>query len=157
MIVGHGVRDRQQLGPDAPGAAPVMIVVPIRRYRCEACSAVITVVPLGVVARRHYSAQAIVLALALFGVERRTPRAVRAAVSPWRIIGAAASGWITLRRWIAAVRARTLLRDTRRASPGATARQIAERAATSAAAHALPSLRHLPLVAQAFDGGAHMA
>ena len=157
-IVGHGLRDRQLLGPVAVGAAAAMLVFPIRRYRCGPCGAVMSVVPHGVIARRHYSASAIVLAMALFGVERLPPRAVRAAVSPWRIIGeTAVAGWTALRRWIGAVRARTLLRETRRASPGASARKIAEHVTTTAAAFAAPSLRHLPLLAQAFAGGAHMA
>lgn len=157
-IVGHGLRDRQQLGPASVGGAAAMLVFPIRRYRCGPCGAVITVVPHGVIARRHYSASAIVLALALFGVERRPLRVVRALVSPWQIIGATAvAGWTALRRWIGAVRARTLLRETRRASPGASARQVAEHVAMTAAAFAAPSLRHLPLLAQVFAGGAHMA
>ena len=156
-IVGHGLRDRQQLGPAAVGAAAAMLVLPIRRYRCGPCGAVIAVVPHGIVARRHYSASAIVLAMALFGVERLAPRAVRAAVSPWQIIGETAfAGWTALRRWISAVRARTLLRETRRASPGASARQVAEHVTMTAAAFAAPSMRHLPLLEQAFAGGAHM-
>jgi hypothetical protein len=90
-LIGHGLRERQQLGPAAVGATPTMLVLSIRRYRCGACGAVITVVPSGVIARRHYSASAIVLALALFGVEGQAPRSVRAAVSPWQIIGETAS------------------------------------------------------------------
>ena len=157
-IVGHGPCYRQQLGPATVGAVAKMLVFPIRRYRCGPCGAIITVVPQGIIARRHYSASAIVLAMALFGVERLAPRDVRAAVSPWQIIGeTAVSGWTALRRWIGAVRARTLLRETRRASPGASARQIAEHVTMTAAALAAPSLRHLPLLAQAFAGGAHMA
>jgi hypothetical protein len=157
-IIGHGLRERQQLGPAAVGATPTMLVLPIRRYRCGPCGAVITVVPAGVIARRHYSASAIVLAMALFGVGGQAPRAVRAAVSPWQIIGETAiAGWTALRRWIAAVRARTLLRETRRAAPGASARQIAEHVTMTAAAFAAPSLRHLPLFDQAFAGGARMA
>jgi len=155
---GHGLRSRQQRGPRAPDDEPVTVVVDVRRYECQHCGAVITVVPRDVEPRRHYSRPAIALALARFGLLGESPAAVRRAVSPWRVVGAAAAGmWITLGRWIVAVRRGTLLRQTRASPLGATARQIAERAAQGAAAHAPPTLRHLPIVAQVFHGASHMA
>ena len=133
-------------------------MVEVRRYECQHCAVVITVVPRDVEPRRHYSRPAIALALARFGLLGEPPAAVRRAVSPWRVVCVeAARRWITLGRWVTAVRAGTLLPTTRRPPAGATARQIAERAAQGAAAHAPPTSRHLPLVAQAFHGAIAMA
>jgi len=155
---GHGLRSRQQRGPRAPGETPVIVVVEVRRYQCQHCDSVTTVVPCEVEPRRHYSRPAIALALARFGLLGESPAAVRRAVSPWRVVGAAAAGgWTTLGRWVAALRAGTLLPQTRASPPGATARQIAERAAQGAAAHALPTLRHLPMAEQVFQGASRMA
>lgn len=134
------------------------MVIGVRRYECQHCDAVTTVVPCDVEPRRHYSRPAIALALARFGLLGESPAAVRRAVSPWRVVGAtAARGWITLGRWVAAVHAGTLLPQTRASPAGATARQIAERAAQGAAAHAPPTLRHLPIAAQVFHGASRMA
>jgi hypothetical protein len=47
VVVGHGVEERQVLGPRAPGDAPVQVVVKLRRYRCRACRAVLVVGPVG--------------------------------------------------------------------------------------------------------------
>jgi len=58
---------RQQRGPLESHGDPVEIDIQVRRYRCQACGAVILVVPRGVIARRVYSGRAIGLALALFG------------------------------------------------------------------------------------------
>jgi hypothetical protein len=154
--VGHGLRERQQRGPLEPGAPPVTVVVQGRRYLCG-CGAVILVVPRGVVPRRHYSGGAIGWALALFGVAKLAAREVRRRVSTWAIVGDAAfGGWATLRRWVGAVRHGDLFARVRLA-PCATARQVAERAAATLAAHAPPSVAHEPLEAQAFRGAAAMA
>jgi hypothetical protein len=100
---GHGVRSRQVRGPQTPDAAPALVVLDLRRYRCTACAAVMTVAPREVVAHRLFAAPAIALALALWGLLGQTARAVRARVSPWRVVGAtAAAGWSQLRRWAAA-------------------------------------------------------
>lgn len=76
-----------------------------RRYRCRACRAVVTVVPREVLPRRQYTASAIGLALALFALLGLSAADVRTRISTWSIVGPAAAGrWITLRRWIDAVR-----------------------------------------------------
>ncbi len=136
----------------------MIVVVDVRRYQCQHCDAVITVVPSDIEPRRHYSRPAIALALARFGLLGESPAAVRRVVSPWRVVCAEAAGrWITLGRWVTAVRAGALLPTTRASPACAAARRIAERAAQGAAAHAPPTLRHLPLVAQAFHGAIRMA
>lgn len=75
-----------------------------RRYRCRACRAVLTVVPREVLPRRQYTASAIGLALALFALLGVSAADVRTRISTWSVVGHAATGWITLRRWIDAVR-----------------------------------------------------
>lgn len=156
-IIGHGLRDRQQRGPMVPDGAPRLIVVRVRRYACR-CGAILTVLPSESLPRRLYTISAVAWAMALFGVERASPREVRRRTSPWAIVGAAAAeGWATLRRWVAAIRARQLLRVARPSPPELTARQVAERAATTAAALAPPSIAAAPIRVCAFIGAARVA
>jgi hypothetical protein len=132
----------------------VEIDIPVRRYHCQACGAVILVVPRGVIARRLYSTRAIGFALALFGVLGKTVTEVRASVSPWRTVGPAAHGtWHTLRRWIRAIRERRLFALSVRRSPATfTARQVAERAAVTLAALAPVGLSERAVAARVFAG-----
>ena len=132
---GHGLRERDQWGPGEFGDVPAVIGILARRYRCRGCGAVIVVVPRGVVRRRLYSAGAIALALAAWAVSGQTPAAVRARVSPHRIVGpTAATGWASLRRWARAVRVCRLFSVVRASPESATLRQVAARAATTLAA-----------------------
>jgi hypothetical protein len=155
---GHGVRRRDQWGPPAAAAPPIAGEVTGRRYRCTACGALLVVLPRGVLPRRLYSAAAIALALALWSVEHCAPAEVRARVSPWRIVGAAAAGgWASLRRWARAVRGGALFAGVR-ASPGeAGLREVAGRAATTLAAYAPSHADGLPLATRAFVGAAHVS
>ncbi len=73
-LYGHGVRERHQWGPVEFGAAPTLIAILLRRYRCRFCGAVILVGSRGLVRRRLYSGSAVALALALYGVASRRPR-----------------------------------------------------------------------------------
>ena len=109
-----------------------------------------TVVPREVTAQMLFSAPAIALALALYGLLGQSAREVRAVVSPWREVGTPAGGWKTLRRWIA--RVPVLWRCIRAAPAGASTRARAERAATTLAGHAGG---HASLVHAAFAGAAH--
>lgn len=134
---GHGLRERDQWGLVELGDAAAMIGILARRYRCQSCGAVIVVLPHGVIHRRLYSAGSIALALALWAVSGLAPAAVRARVSPHRIVGStAAAGWASLRRWSRAVRAGRLFSTVRASPPEATLRQVAARAATTLAAMA---------------------
>lgn len=104
VVVGHGVVERQVLGPRAPGGAPVQVVVTLRRYRCRACEAVLTVGPRGLLRGRWYGAGAIGQALALYA-RGATSVLVRGQTSPSRIVGRSAREcWVTLTRWLDAAR-----------------------------------------------------
>jgi hypothetical protein len=155
-IVGHGLRERQQRGPTVAGGAPRLLVIRARRYACR-CGAILTVVPRETLPGRLYTISAVSWALALFGVDGVSPRDVRHRTSPWAIVGATASaGWATLRRWVAAIRARRLLPDVRPCPINFTARQVAARAATTISALAPPDLG-APIAARAFAGAARAA
>jgi hypothetical protein len=158
QLHGHGLRERQVCGPPEPDAAATAIVISGRRYRCVCCGAVLLVVPREVLPRRQYSASAIGLALALWGLVRATALAVRRRVSPSKQLGFAAMvGWVTLRRWAKAVRQRDLFASTLPAGPSATLREVAALAATGLAARAASTTRHLSLAHRAFFGAAHGA
>jgi hypothetical protein len=106
----------------------VTVVVPARRFACRGCGAVITVVPREVTRRRLFSSLAMGFAVGLYGLVGRSAKGVRAAVSPWRFVGASgAERWRTLERWLAAIAEGDVfgLRLPRRWSP----RETAERAA----------------------------
>jgi len=149
---GHGLRERHQWGPAAPGGLPELIGILIRRYQCQLCGAVVVVVPRGVLRRRLYSAAAVALALALYGVAGLTRPEVRRRVSPFAVVGAtAAAGWASLRRWSRAVRAGRLFPVVRALPAEATLRQVAARAATTLAAYALGG-RGLSIDSAAFLG-----
>jgi len=156
-IHGHGVRTRQVRGPLSPEGSPEIIVLTLRRYRCQRCRAVITVGPPGLMPGWLYSAQAIGWALALYGLAKRSAADVRRRVSPWPKVGNAAFGsWATLRRWIKAVRSGRLFAQVRPCPAAWTLRQIAERAATTLAAQALPLGSAVPLDHHAWHGAAQL-
>lgn len=155
-IVGHGLRERQQRGPLVAGGVPEVVTVRVRRYACG-CGAILMVVPRETLRGRLYTASAVAWALALFGVEHASPAQVRRRTSPWSVVGAATVGWATLRRWVRAIRARRLLSKVRQVPPGFTDRQVAERAAMTAAALAPPSLATLEISWRAFAGAARAA
>jgi hypothetical protein len=153
QIWGHGLRDRQQRGPLEPLGDPVEITIRVRRYVCRLCTAVIVVVPLGVIAGRLFCAAAIGLAVALFGVAKLPMGEVRRRVSPWQHVGTSAEGsWLSLRRWVHAIRARRLFASVRPAPSRFTAREIAARAAQTLAALAPPSLAAVAIEHRVFAG-----
>jgi hypothetical protein len=104
VLVGHGLIERQVLGPPSPHAEPEQRVLVLRRYRCRACRAILVVGPRGLVVRRWYGAGAIALALAAYA-RGDTSAATRARTSPLRVVGpSAVERWATLVRWIEAAR-----------------------------------------------------
>jgi hypothetical protein len=104
VIVGHGLVERQVLGPQTPGGTAEAVVVKLRRDRCRACKAVLIVGPRGLLPRRLYGAGTIALAFAAYG-HGATGREVRARTSPSRTVGGSAvERWLTLVRWIEAAR-----------------------------------------------------
>jgi hypothetical protein len=155
VIQGHGLRERQLRGPSAPDGRPELRVLRLRRYRCTACTAILTVVPRDILTRRLYSGPAIAWALALFGVLGLSTVAIRQRVSPFAVVGATAfTRWKTLVRWVSAVAAGQLFPCVRPPPPDWSTRQVAERAAATLAAYTLPSPEPPPLPAQAFHGAA---
>jgi hypothetical protein len=150
---GHGLRGRQLRGPRRPEAEPEVAVVEARRYQCRHCGAVVTVAPAAATARRHYSRPAIALALARFGLLGEPAAQVRRRVSPWRTVGAAATGsWVTLKRWARAVAEGRLRLVESLVPAGRTLRELAGYAAQMVVGAAPPAVRHRDLAAQAFYG-----
>jgi hypothetical protein len=147
------MRTRQVRGPLEPGGEPTTLAVDVRRYRCSACQAVVTVLPRGLVPRRHFSSAAIGQALLRYGQMQQSQREVRQHTSPWRVVGeAAVTGWVTLRRWLEALQSGRLFAQVRASPATFTARERAERAAQTLAAQAPASMAHLPLMEQVFAG-----
>lgn len=153
VLHGHGRRERQAWGPATPDGTPELRTTWVRRYRCKRCKATATVAPRETLRKRLYSAAAIALALALFGLVGISLREVRQKVSPWAALGhTAAATWCTVPRWTEAVREGRLF-EVRRPPESWTPRRVAERAATTLAASApLPSGPPLDLVSSAFWG-----
>jgi len=156
-LIGHGVRERQVRGPRRVGAPPELLVIVVRRYRCRRCRAVCTVLPRGVVRRRHFGAGAIGWALFVRGYEDLPSRQIR------ELVGGMgrpeASSWVTLGRWLRAVESGRLF-HWRAAAALATPRQRAEHTAMMLVSFAPPELASAPLAEQAFVGAdwvAHVA
>ena len=148
-MVGHGVVERQVLGPRAPGQAPEQVVLQLRRYRCRACLAVLVVGPRGLARRRWYGAGAIAMALALYA-RGETSAAARTRTSPSRVVGASATErWATLTRWIESARHGALFGVT--GLGGLEPRRVAKHVVLALAARAGHSFG-CDLSESAFDG-----
>lgn len=92
-----------QLGPEELGGRSILGSITVRRYRCLRCRAVLIVIPRGMLPRLRYTAVAVALALARWGVEGVPSPRVREEVSPFSVVGHdARRGWGSLRRWAAA-------------------------------------------------------
>lgn len=127
-LVGHGTRERQLLGRIEPGGFHGLFTLEVRRYRCRWCGHTVTVVPRGLVPRRHYGGYAIACAFWHYGMQGSSlgqTRALAAAGSSFE------EGWASLRRWAAAAGRGELFRDVRPWPPDWTLRQQAERIATT--------------------------
>lgn len=153
QLWGHGLRTRQVRGPLAFAEKPALVTVDGRRYQCQACDAIVIVEPRSVLRYRHFSASAIAMALALFGVDGLPAPEVRRRVSPWRTVGHAAyRGWLTLHRWIDVGRKGRLLPAVAHRVSGDD-RTVAARVARSVASRAPPPW-DAPIAARAFAGAA---
>lgn len=93
-----------------------------------------TVVPREVVARRHFSAGAIGLALFVYGKLRAGAGEVAARIGVW---SDGPGAWRTVRRWLTAVEDGRLFRGIRSSPRGWPPRQRAERAAMTLVARAV--------------------
>jgi hypothetical protein len=153
QMVGHGLRDRQLRGCVDAGDAPTCITIRVRRYRCRACGAVVTVVPLGVAVRRHFGAGTLGLAIALWG------QGCQARQLRDRLGGLGAPevhGWVTLRRWTAAL-VRGALLPRLGPLPLMPPQARAARAATVLATYAPPGVSRASFARQVFEGAIHLA
>jgi hypothetical protein len=131
QVIGHGVRQRQVLGPLQPGQPPSAVTLLVRRFLCLVCGAVMTVLPQGVLGSRLYCVGAIVMALALWAIHSLSSAEVRARVSPWNKV-ADPRQWAMPARWVRAVRQARLFVGELRPSPASWShRQVAERIVTS--------------------------
>jgi hypothetical protein len=128
VIVGHGIVERQRLGPTAPGKPPEVAVQWVRRYRCRACGHVMRVTHSALLRSKHYGAAAIAMALGLWGIAQTPAELVRAEVSPWRERGPSGSRWRSLARWAMGAAAGALWRSVS-TTLVSTARSVAERCA----------------------------
>jgi hypothetical protein len=134
VLHGHGIRERQCWGPPRPDAKPELRETYVRRYKCRRCCGTATVAPRETLRKRLYSAAAIGLALALFGLVGLSLAQVRRRVSPFESVGAtSAATWRTVPRWTQAVREGRLF-DVRKPPDAWTPRRVAERAAATLAA-----------------------
>jgi hypothetical protein len=153
VLHGHGLRERQAWGPATPNGKPELRETFVRRYKCKRCCGTVTVAPRETLRKRLYSAAAIGLALALFGIAGLPLPEVRERVSPWAAaVGpASAATWHTLVRWTDAVREGRLF-AVRRPPETWTPRQVAERGATTLAARTPVATGPPDLVSAAFFG-----
>lgn len=133
------------------------MVINARRYECQRCFAILTVVPSETAPRRHYSACAIAFALGLYGLCNQTQAEVRAQVCSAQVVGAPDERrWITLPRWIDAASERRLFPSVPTIPSDQGRRAIAERAAMAIGANAPPTQQAGAPAARAFFGAAHM-
>lgn len=145
----HGFRDRQLCGPPDADSAPTWIVIACRRYLCTSCGAILTVVPRGVVPRRHYGHAAIAMALTLWAITHEPEADIRRRVCARQISDESPARWPTLTRWARAAR------DALGAA-ALSLKDAAARAAQIAIGRAPPELRRAPRWAQAYAGGSAM-
>jgi hypothetical protein len=102
-IHGHGTRPRDAWGPPSadPGAAPEVMGLRLRRYRCLECRHVMTVRPRLLARYFRYTTAAITLALWVWAVVGRSASAARGEVSPLPIRGLSeVDRWRSLGRWL---------------------------------------------------------
>lgn len=152
-LIGHGLRDRQVRGTLEPNGVAGIRVLKVRRYRCLGCGAVITVVPRGVAARRHFGAGTIGLGLLLRG-RAEGQRKIRGRLGGF---GPPEDyGWRTLRRWSDAV-GRGALFERLVAIPIPDPVIRAARAATILSTYADPSLARASVEEQVFSGAVRLA
>jgi len=154
VVHGHGLLARQVRGVLSPDALPEVLILSVRRYACQLCRTVMTVIPAGMLSRRQYSGPSIVLALYLWLTVGLSDRAVRQRLCAWQMRGRSPRGWAQLYRWTR--HAATLFRLPRPVEVlddwHAAARHVLTRVQTQAPA----VLRGAPIEQQLFAGAACM-
>lgn len=124
-------------GPFAVDVAATTSVIACRRYRCIACGAVMTVVPLGIEPRRYYGRAAICLALGLWVLAGEPVSEVRRRACAW--VNPLATTWRAPSRWAATIASGAW--TWCRAAAGLDRRDAAARAVQIAAGRAPPEMR----------------
>jgi hypothetical protein len=144
--------ERQVRGVLAVDDQPGVVVVLVRRYACQLCRAVMTVVPAGMLARRQYSGPSIALALYLWLLAGQSDRSVRARVCAWQVRGSNDRGWAQLYRW--ARQAASLFVLPRPEPALRNAYETARHVLTTLRALAPAALSSAPIELQIFGGAA---
>jgi hypothetical protein len=152
VVHGHGLLARQVRGATALGDGPGVIVLWVRRYACQLCRTIMTVVPAGMLARRQYSGPSIALALHLWLMAGLSDRMVRDRVCAWRVRGHSARGWTQLYRWTS--QAPTLFALPRAVSLLGHSHDVARRVLMTLRALAPAAMSSTPIEMQIFEGAA---
>ncbi len=137
-------------GPRGPDSSAALVLVEVRRYRCTACRAVMTVVPREVAEHHRYSRPAILTALALWSILELGGGEVRKRISPHPAGGFSDPRvWSSLRRWVGE---RERLWPEVQVPERATARETAGALVVALCAR-LARAPPLPTVADAWEAG----
>lgn len=150
VLHGHGLLLRQVRGVLAVGERPGVFALWARRYACQLCNAVMTVVPAGMLPRRQYSGPSIALALHLWLTAGLSDRAVRTQVCAWQVRGRSARGWAQLYRW--ANRAAKLFSLPRAMGASDSQYDAARRVLTTLRILAPAAVSGAPIELQVFEG-----
>lgn len=154
-IHGNGQRRRLARGPPDPCEPAAARKRFCRRYECQACGAVVIVVPADTAPRKHFTGAAIAMALALWGLCRQSAAQVRRRVNDRRQRGFGAPGWRSLARWAGQIEDGELFAPFGLRVSGDPL-DVARRAAQALCGWAPPGLRRAPLEHQAFAGACHV-
>lgn len=152
VLHGQGLLRRQVRGVLEVDGAPGVVVLAVRRYECQRCGTVMTVVPAGVLARRQYSASSIALALYLWLVVGLSDRQARRRVCAWQVRGRSDRGWAQLYRWTRRVASLFVL--PRMMATAGSAKDIALRVLIALRSLAPVALHTSPIALQVFEGAA---
>jgi len=152
VLHGHGLLARQVRGVLEVGEPAGVVVLRVRRYACQLCRAVMTVVPAGMLARRQYGGSSIAYALYLWLLTGLSDRCVRDRVCAWHVRGHSARGWVQLYRW--SREATRLFALTRPVAVVGEVHDSARRVLSVLQALAPPALQSSPAAEQIFAGAA---
>lgn len=152
VIHGHGLLARQVRGVLSVDDQPSVVVLAVRRYACQLCRAVMTVVPAGMLPRRQYSGPSIALALYLWLLAGLSDRGVRARVCAWQVRGSSDRGWAQLYRW--ARRAASLFMLPRPVTALSGRYEAAQQVLAMLRVLAPAALNSAPIALQIFEGAA---
>jgi hypothetical protein len=148
VVHGQGLLQRQVRGVLDVDGEPGVVAIAVRRYECQVCGAVMTVVPAGMLARRQYSASSIALALYLWLVMGLSDRLVRRRLCAWQVRGRSSRGWAQLYRWAGA--AARMFGLPRMASTSSSAARVL----ITLRAMAPIAVSAAPIAVQIFEGAA---